>query len=571
MSNDSDTVILQNSLNDNEADATSVYFNDKNYAFITDSTSNSGSFSSGQIQFDLATLNSQSQWVSLQDGVIEFPVKTTMKVTRAAGGTTANFLPKVHSTIIKNGWHQFIDSAQMIINGQTIQSSQPYENVAASFRMLSSWSQDTLKKWGTSTGVALDDCTADSYTNLETPAANSAAYGLNNAVAATVSTTERGFDAVNNQSVLQNKGVTARSQFSNNDVTASTLQAGILGSSAMKTAGRSNVAYTAAGTNTVNTSFYSAFYMATVRIRDLFDINDLPLCKNLKGYIYLSFNSSQINLTGGATTLVLSSVSVTPMTGRTTPILINTNTVTGITPGKGDSTAPIIQVTCGVDATTTDAISPAGPLLTNARLLVPFFIANPKTDMALTNPSKFFTSLEKIVNPITCVAGGSVNYTITVGVPNARKLLLLPMWQNLGGSTYLTNPEVSPFDTVPATSGPFATLANLQVYLGNRPIYQYPIQYDFEQWVQENSQFGLNGASVNEDTSGLLSEELFKQNHRYYAIDLSRRLPSEDGSSKSVQVSFNNPSSSYGLKVIAIVWYEKQWVMNTATCQISSV
>ena len=111
-------------------------------------------------------------------------------------------------------------------------------------------------------------------------------------------------------------------------------------------------------------------------------------------------------------------------------------------------------------------------------MIVPYYIANPKTDSALTQTSKFFTTLEKIVNPMTCAASASMNYTITVGVPNARKLVLLPMWQSLGGATLL-NPEQSPFDSVPATSGPFATLANLQVYMGNKPLYQYPIQYDY--------------------------------------------------------------------------------------------
>ena len=85
------------------------------------------------------------------------------------------------------------------------------------------------------------------------------------------------------------------------------------------------------------------------------------------------------------------------------------------------------------------------------------------------------------------------------------------MWQNLGGTTNLSNPEVSPFDSVPATSGPFATLANLQVYLANKPCYQYPIQYDYEQWISENFQLGLNGNMINEQTSGLLSEQLLNK------------------------------------------------------------
>ncbi|KAG9398141.1 hypothetical protein AC1031_014940 [Aphanomyces cochlioides] len=247
------------------------------------------------------------------------------------------------------------------------------------------------------------------------------------------------------------------------------------------------------------------------------------------------------------------------------------NTSSGLVLGQYATTAPVVQIVGSVDATTAGAIGSAGPLLTNARLLVSYYIANPKTDSALTQSSKFSTSYEKIVNPLTVAAGASINYTISTSIPNPRKLLLLPLWQNLGGVSHLSNPEVSCFDSVPATSGPYATLANLQVYLANKPMYQYPIQYNFEQWVSENSQLGLHGSMVSEDTSGLLTQQSFEQNHRFYVVDLSRRMTSEDDSSKSVQISFTNPSSTFGMKVIAIVWYEKQWVINTATCQLATV
>ena len=569
MASDGDLVVFQNSTADNMMESKTVPFYDKNYTFITDSTSNSGSFSSGQIQFDLSTLNSQSQWINLTEGVIEFPVKITASIlTAGTGSETTKTIAAINTAVIKNGWHQFIDGCQLIINGNTIQSTQPFENVAAQFRILSTWSQDCLTKWGPTCGFALDDCTADS--DVSTTISNT--VNLGNATYSTVAASVKGLDVINNQSSLFNKGVQTRASFTNYDISpaSANLQTTILGAAAMKTAGRNHVGSTAAGSNTANTSIYSAYYMATVRLKDLCDINDFPCVKNLKGYLYLSFNSTQINLTGTAGSATLSAVSVTPSTGRTCPILIN-NSSTGILLGNYATTAPVVQIVASVDATTTGAAGSAGPLLTTGRMLVPYYLANPRTDSVLSQSNKFFSSMEKIVNPITVTAGSSINYTISVGIPNPRKLLLLPMWQNLGGTSYLTNPEVSPFDSVPGTSGPFAVLNNLQVYLGNKPIYQNPIQYDFEQWNNENSSLGLNGQLINEQTSGLLSEQLFEQNHRFYYVDLARRMESEDGASKSVQVSFQNPSSSFGMKVIAIVFYEKQWIIDTATCQLQNV
>lgn len=568
MSSDGDIIVFQNSMNDNLEESTNVLFNEKKTTYITDSTSNSGSFGSGMIQFDLSTLNSQSQWISVPEMVIEFPVKITASVlTAGTGAETTKSIAAINTAIIKNGWHSWIDSCQLIVNGQTIQSTQSYENVAAQFRILSTWSQDELVKEAASCGFALDDMTGDS--DASTTISNT--VGLSNAPA-TVATSVKGFDAVNNQATLFNKGITTRAQYTNNDVNpaSASIQTTILGASAMKTSGRNHASSTAAGSNTANISIFSAYYMATVRLKDICDIKDFPLVKNLRGFLYLGFNSSQVNLTGTAGSAVLSAVNVTTLNGRSTPFLIN-NSSTGILLGNYATTPPVIQIIGTVDATTTNAIGNSGPLLTNARLLCPYYIANPQTDSALTQTSKFFTTLEKIVNPFTVVAGGSTNFTISVGIPNPRKLIILPMWQNLGGVSNLSNPEISPFDTVPQTSGIFATLNNFQVYLGNKPLYQYPIQYDFEQWKIENSQLGLNGSNISEQTSGLLSEQLFTQNNRFYYVDLSRRMDSEDGSSKSVQVSFQNPSSGYGMKCIAMVFYEKKWIINTASCQLSSV
>lgn len=567
MSAEGDKVVFQNSV---ESNSEPVLFEDKNYTYITDSTSNSGSFSSGQIQFDLQSLNSQSQWVNLSEAVIEFPVKVTAQLlTPAAGGTVTNGSAGILSTIIKNGWHSFIDSCQLIINGQTVQSSQPYENVSAAFRILSSWSQDTNRKWASSTGIALDDCTSNTSTTL------SSSVGFNNALASTVSTSSRGLDVVNNQNIFNNLGVSTRAQYFNSSTPSSvtSLQGTILGNSNIKLSGKANVAVVSS-TNTANTYMYSAFAMATVRLRDICDISELPMTKNLKGYIYLTFNSTQINLTGSssAATPTIAGVSYIPLTGRSCPILINDASVTGalnMPYSSTNTTQSIVQVIAGVDATTTGAIGGSGPVLTNARLVVPYYIANPKTDSLLTK-TQYFSTLEKIVNPFTVSAGSPTNTTLTVGVPNPRRLVLIPMYQNLGGTTNLGNPEISAFDTVPQTSSPFAYLQNLQVYCANKPLFQYPIQYDFEMWNSEISQVGANGNLVNEMSSGLLSQQLWEQNHRFYTIDLSRRLESEDGASKSIQVSFNNPSSAYGMKVIAIIFYEKKWKIETATCNLSS-
>ena len=560
MSLEGDTIVFENSVRNNSEP---ILFNEKKYNFITDSTSNGGQFQSGQINFDLSTFSSQN-YLSLAEGVIEVPLKITAKLTTIAGGTPGNTACGIFTAITKNGFHQWINSAQLIINGQTIQSQQPYENVSASYRILKNWSQDTLNKWGKACGFALDDCTGSSD-STSTYANDS---GLNNVAYLTVANSVRGLDTTNYQTVLYNKGTVDRATLINSNAVSTTVPGAILGTNGIKNAGKANVAVSASS-NSPNAVLYSQFIMATIRVRDLFDISEFPLCKNLKGFMYLNFNSTQVQLTGNAGGTDVATVVTTPLTGSSCPFTVTINDTVGINFGAGSTTQPVVTIVGTVDGSSTDAVGSSGPLLSNARLVMPYYEANPNTDSALSKVQSFKT-LEKIVNPFTMSAGEVKNFTITVGVSNPTKLVLLPMWQNLGGATNLANPEQSVFDQTPATSGVFAKLDNIQVYVANKPLFQYPIQYDYEHWIMNAVQEGANAGLVDEMTSSLLSSQLWEQNHRYYVFDLQRRLKSDDGMSRSVQISCTNPSSTFGMKVIAILFYEKNWEMNTATCTIQS-
>lgn len=561
MSSMGDEIVFENSIANNSEP---VPFSEKKYNFITDSTSNGGVFQSGQINFDLSTFSS-SQWVSLSEAVIEVPLKLTVKLSRVAD-PNANTTAGIFTTICKNGFHQWINSAQLLINGQNIQSQQPYENVAASYRILSKWSKDTLTKWGDSCGVALDDCSASSLVSTT----YSATTGLNNATFSTVATAVRGLDTTNNQAVLFNKGTSDRATLLNSNSVTTSVAGNILGLAGMKNAGKSNVGVSA-GANNSTDALYSQFIMATIRVKDLFDIDEFPLVKNIKGYMYLTFNSAQVQITANASGEDgdITAANTTMLTGSSCPFTVNVSNSVGLNFPAAATTQPIATIIGTIDGSPTDAVGGAGPLLSNARLVMPYYEANPRVDSALSKVQKF-KSLEKIVNPFLITAGAVINYTLTVGVPNPRKLVLLPMWQNLGGSS-LANPEQSAFDQTPATSGAFAKLDNLQVYVSNKPLYQYPVQYDYEFWIANNVSEGANAGLIDEHTSGLLSQQLWEQNHRYYCIDLSRRQESDNGMSRSVQISCQNPSASLGMKVIAILFYEREFEINTATCQIQSV
>ena len=122
MSSVADQYSFQESVEEQE---NTPLFQDKKWTYITDSSSISGNFS-GQVQFDLNTLSSQNQWTDLSEAVIQVPIKLSIQNT---SGTFTGNACNILAATIKNGSYQFVDSLQIVVGGNTVQSSQIFTNI----------------------------------------------------------------------------------------------------------------------------------------------------------------------------------------------------------------------------------------------------------------------------------------------------------------------------------------------------------------------------------------------------------------------------------------------------------
>ncbi len=538
MSSDSDKFVFQSALE--EQDNTPL-FQAKRWTYVTDSSSNNGNFN-GQIQFDLNTLSSQNQFTNLAEAVIQFPVKITANVAEAAslGGITA------FAACIKNGFHQFVDSVQIVLNGTTIQTSQIFENVNTTFKLLTECSQDELRKWGPTIGFALDD--------YKVKTDGTALTTLDNATFATVVTPLAGVS----YPPRNNTGYKTRAEFLNSNA-GTTLMTTILTNPNLNAKG--SVQIDASGT-TANTDRFVAFYLATIRLRDLSDcIFKMPPLRNLKGYIYVNYNAAKSVYTATASTgAVKTSITNTAIYGRCQPAMIDKIDMEG----AADKT---ITFTCEVSGTASSTLTSAKPAMTNARLTVPYYVATPEVERVLSQ-KKTFRYNERFVTVIDIAKTASVNVTITPGVSNPKRLVMLPILTGTGASggtvlAMVAQPELSPFDIVPAGSSPFASLRNLQVYVGNQPMFQTPVDMDYDMFINELGAIGLDGGLDPETGSGLLSQTTWNQNHKYYTVDIGRRVLGDDGASKSVQLSCYNPCNA-PMKLICMVWHEREITVDTS-------
>lgn len=538
MSSESDKVIFENSVDPQD---NVNLFQTKKWTYITDS--NNGTFR-GQLQFDLNTLSSQQNWSSLSEAYVQFPIKLSIKNNSAVAPGQITAL----AATLKNGFHQFVDSVQIVLGGSTIQSSQIFTNIDTTYKILSEWSQDELVKYGPSLGIALDDYLGSTDTDL------GVTESLDNSGAVVAA---GGF----NMGYSKNPGFKARMLMHNNNVSSNCLGQSILGTNA-QTAGKSRVQ--AASSATANADIFVMYALGTVKLGMIADaVKKLPLVKGLKGFVYINYNAGTTVLTNNGSATI-STVTNTATYGRCMPAMINTGT-DGI--ALATSTAPV-TFTAEISADPSTTLTSAAAPMTTARLVCPYYVASPEVDRALTQKYTYRYT-ERFVTQFNIAASGNVNQTLTPGISNPKRIILYPYFtgpdtnDTILNTSFVTNPLISALDSVPSTTSPFAALKELQFYVGNIPMFQSPTTLDYDQFLNEISEQGLDGGQNEQQASGLLSQRTWNQLYRYYTCDIGRRLGSEDGASKSVQVQCTN-ATKCPMTVIAIIWYDREITVDTA-------
>jgi hypothetical protein len=188
----------------------------------------------------------------------------------------------VLSTALKNGFHHMVDSVSIVLDNTNIQMNQNFENVNATFKILTEWDPNTLAQLGPTLGLStLDDFPA-----------NSNSTGLNNLAISTLVPSARGFDL----STSSKTAITARQHEQNIDVaTSTTTLNSIVGATNARNIGKSSV-QVAGGAVAAGADGYVQFVLATVRLSDLSDsISKLPrICGLL--YNFFDFNNLELDI-----------------------------------------------------------------------------------------------------------------------------------------------------------------------------------------------------------------------------------------------------------------------------------
>lgn len=559
MSSDSDKFVLEDALTQQDND---VYFNSKKWNYITDVTSNAGVFTN-QMQFNLNTFSSQGNWIDLSQAYIQFPIRT--RIYNSGSVTQTPSASTVISTVLKNGFWHMIDSVNIVIDNTTIQMNQNFENVNATFKMLTEWDANQFNNLGVTLGLGpLDDVPTSSATS-----------GLNNILISSLVPNERGFDT---SDPTINTTIPTRQYEQNINVGLSTTALNsIVGTTNSALIGKSSTQASASAA-AVNASCYVQYVLATVRLCDLSDaIKKMPPTKNLKGMVYVNYNGASINFTttgAGTTNTPIKNWTYSNIQGRTTPVLLQNSSNIGVlgpfSPNVTNLTANTWTLECTVSGQKDSTLTSATPPINYARLIAPLYVANPDIDAALTQSKRVFY-LERSINNFTVQPNTSFNGTITSGIVNPKRLILIPYFVGttaLNSQTLNYQPYQSPFEACPATTSLYPVLRNLQVTVGNQTMFMNPVNMDYETFLNEIAACGIDGSQNNMLSSGLLNQRLWSQLYRFYTVDIGRRMISEDGSLKGITCSFDN-ATTQTIQVFAFVLYEKSFTVETSTCTLT--
>lgn len=512
----------------------------------------------GQINFSTETLASSGDWLNYSEGYIVVPFVITLRAStnKAANLTSAFF------AALKNGSYQLIDSVSVDINGVNCVSQQAFLNHYINYRLLSSFSEDDLKKWGP-TILFHPDSAAHKFS----AAASTSGDGYSNNII--YSLTAPGFTGAATTLDPYNVGLAERAKYTSYSIGANVAN-GIGGVPTGLVA--ANLASTFKNYCTDNNVAAAGRILqwtiaATIPLKFIADFFDkMPLTKGTLMNITINYNAGNCTITSpGAATLAITSVIMTA--GNTLPYMVSSGNANNPWSPVLGADATAYTLTSGVVRSSESFNNPA---LTSCRLYVPSYTLNPTYELQLLNtkPTRQvdYTDIYSF-RQTNITANSNFNFILNTGIVNPKYVVVIPYANTSAGvfaaATVAT--YQSPFDSAPGTTLPRAAITQFNINVGGKNVFSTSEQYDFSQFIDELSSINaLNGGLSTGLNSGLISHFSFDNQFRYYVADISRRLPSDTLQEQQIIVQGTN-ASGVAIDLLCFVVYGKKITINMET------
>jgi hypothetical protein len=553
----SDTAVIE--LSKMSADEAEQFVS-KQVIYVNDS--NNGSYSGGQITFDLSSLANSGRYIDWSEATLQVPIVFGYKFTSDESAITQG----PFGISWKNGWHHIINSMEVMFGNTSVSQLTPFTNVHTSFKMMTTFCQDQAHKFGALLNFFPDSAFSYRY---EASASVYGRYVSNNNVVR-----DDGAYAVATFPSPHNDGLLKRMYNTNIPVDSLPSWASSWSASNLTAIGKSTLRRSGSGVAQVR--YVEA--IATIRLKDVSDFfAKLGLCKGAFIKITLNTNTSIVKSDIGASNaLDLLPADIT-LQGQTTPFMLASVQVAGSTPawtgtksslgaavGEAGSGQDIIAG-CGISALTLPGASEVkNSLLSTCRVYAPAYLMTSEAEQAFLSE---FPTRDIVYNDLYqyTIRGVAPNTQFTQLISNAivapQYLLVVPLLaaSEMGN----ISPLASPFSSEPATTSAGLAIGQYNVQLSGSNVYMSNQQYDFEAFKDELVRINaVNGAHTDGMSSGLIGFDEWSCCYRYYVTDLSRGQPMDGLVPKSVQVIGTNISSKT-VDYLSFVVYKRKITIRT--------
>ena len=559
-------------------------YQDKQYGTQYINDLNSGVYANvnqSLVTIDVSQLYNSQKFTDLSDMFILVPVVMTFALSTSANNGTLIAPTAGTSSLLslKSNSVNLIHQADFTMNGKTIESTQPYQNVYKNLKMLSEMSVNDQKAMGHSLLIGedyIDNWRSAQYYKSDATGSRPGQGVCNNRP---FGATTAGSRLQLTQQLVQNTGTV-------NDAVGSRLaryvDTTVAGSAYNNFLG--NV-YTVSTLNNeyrpyyqvLNTNYGVYYDYVVIRVSDIFEsASNLGLVKKADVIFRLYFNTGVCNVgvTGANTNATLYSYSTadTTFTG-TCPFTVNYLNDTSASGGLPNTTA---NITAGLFIARTPAtsikgvnlgLSGASHPIQACRLYYSQIALQPEKAIEYLSISRakkvvYRTFLTNQYNNIN----GTFNQLINSGVTNPTGIYIVPYISSTTALGLGDFAPRSPFDTAPSTGHPIS-LINLQVSVGGQNMLQSTLYGGFENFLSQISMIDTIGSSDFGISNGLVSQAWW-ENNRFYYVNLSRSDKSDKLTARNINVSFT-VNSSVNIDFLIFTEYADTFVCDVETGAVS--
>lgn len=535
------------------------------------------------VQFDLSSIYNSSRMTDGSDLYLTIPIVLCAAFTSSVQALLTPVAGNCNLLSMKSNYVNLLHQADLIVNGKTVEETQPYLNSFLNLKMMSEMSINDLQNLGPTIGFS--EC-IDSYQSQQwnsslatvngTGMTNNKPFGFN----AVPATEQQLIISPYQNNNTANKAVQLR--LSNIvDTTQPTHGNKIFGSGRIMTATQLANEFKPYYT-VLNTNYMVWYDYAVIRLKDVFEsMANMGLTKRFDANLRLYFNTGALSIpvvNPNLITLQYGAFSISNSTiTNTCPFTVNY--LADISDNGGlPTTTAFITAGCFIARVPNTTVGSSGANLSLSGASSPMnacrcYYSSIELEPSImrsyieTNRNKAVIYRSVISNQISAVSSGSsYSALLQSGMVGPVAVILIPYISSTQDSLGYYQWQ-SPYDSCPATGAPLS-LTNMSVTVGGVQQLATPLYYSYENFIEQVSVFEKLTSSDFGVSVGLFNKKWW-ENNRSYIVNI-RSTPADMITPRNINVSFTN-NSSVAIDVLAFCVCLKQFDIDVETGLIKRV